>query len=102
MKHFPDAISKAASDTARYMTADIRRSARQHGWADHEISAISVSYDGKAFNASLEGEHASAAWDREYGTETQRPTAVLRKYSNNPGKAEAVFMKQLSKHLGRL
>lgn len=100
MKNILDALHKATQDTAKFMTADIRRSARQHGWAPHEVNSLKVSYQDKAFTISAEGENASDAWVKEFGSEIQRPTAVIRKYSNNPGKAADVFMKRLNKHAG--
>lgn len=102
MKHFVEAIKRAAADTAAYMTFDVRQSARNHGWEPHEVSALRVRHEEGKFQVHLEGPHAEAAHVKEYGTETQRPTAVARKYGNNSGKAGEIFAQRLNKHLGGL
>jgi hypothetical protein len=100
VNNFSTALKKAAKDTAAYMTMDVRNSARSHGWASHEASALRVRYHDGEFHVHAEGDHAEDALTREFGTEEMRPTAVMRKYQNNPGNAEEVFMQRLNKHLG--
>lgn len=100
MKHLKEALQKAAEDTAAYMTFDVRRSARSHGWNKDESSSLRVRYNSDGFHIHAEGDHSEAALTKEFGTEEQRPTAVMRKYGNNPGKASEVFLRQLDKHLG--
>lgn len=100
MKHLLEAVKKAAKDTSAYMTFDVRNSARAHGWSPEEAASLRVRYDDGKFTVHAEGEHAEAALTKEYGTETERPTAVIRKYSNSSGQAEQVFINQLKKHSG--
>jgi hypothetical protein len=100
VKDFSEALHKAAQDTAAYMTFDVRRSARSHGWQPHEVSSLRVRYSDGNFNINAEGEHKEAALTKEYGTEQARPTAVIRKYSNNPGKSADVLIQQLKKYRG--
>lgn len=100
MKHFPKALKRAISDTAAYMTYDVRQSAREHGWTPEEVSALRVRHVDGAFKILLEGEHAEKAHTREFGTETQRPTGVVRKYGNNPGKSAEILHQRINKHLG--
>lgn len=100
MKNFSEALERAAHDTAAYMTFDVRRSARSHGWEPHEVASLRVRYVDGDFNIKAEGQHADAALLREYGSEKQRPTAVMRKYGNNPGKSGDILMQRLKKHMG--
>lgn len=100
MKHLLDAIHQAAKETAAYMTFDVRQSARDHGWDSNEATALRVRYTDGKFNIHAEGDHSETALTREFGTEHQRPSAVMRKYGNNPGKAADIFMSRLNKNAG--
>lgn len=82
------------------MTFDVRRSARDHGWSPEEASSLRVRHTDGTFQVHIEGTHSDKAHEREYGTETQRPTAVARKYGNNPGRAAEIFTQRFNKHLG--
>ena len=100
MKNFLEALQKAANETAAYMTFDVRKSARTHGWEDHEANSLRVRYSDGSFGVHAEGDHAEAALTKEYGTEKQRPTAVMRKYGNHSGNAAGVFLDRFNKHVG--
>ena len=100
MKKLIEAVQKAAQDTANYMTYDARESAHAHGWNSHEADSIRVRYTDGEFHVHAEGDHAEHALSKEYGTETQRPTAVMRKYANNSGRSGEVFMAHLNRHAG--
>ena len=100
MKKYIDAIHKAAHDTAGYMTSEVRQSALQHGWNNEVANSITVDYKDGDFHHSVAPEHEEAAWVHEYGTENERPTAVLRKYGGNADHLDSAFMMSLSKHLG--
>lgn len=80
MKHVIDSLDDAAAITASKLTAGIRRTAHESGWAPHVANSLSVHYRGGKFDVSIPEEHADEAWKYEYGSETRRPTAVLRKY----------------------
>lgn len=82
MKHVIDSLGDAAAITASKLTAGIRRSAQDSGWAPHVANSLSVVYQDGKFDVSIPEEHADEAWKYEYGSETRRPTAVLRKYKH--------------------
>jgi hypothetical protein len=100
VKNFLDALQKAAHETAAYMTFDVRQSARNHGWENHEANSLRVRYTDGKFGVHAEGDHSEAALTKEYGTEKNRPTAVMRKYGNHPGDSAKIFMKQFNRHVG--
>lgn len=100
MKHFPKALKRAISDTAAYMTFDVRQSARAHGWSPDEAASLRVRHVDNKFQVFFEGKHSESALNREYGTEKHPPTGVARKFGNNPGKASEIFTQRLNKHLG--
>ncbi|CAB4123499.1 hypothetical protein UFOVP46_21 [uncultured Caudovirales phage] len=99
MKKLLTAIQKAAADTASFVEHDIRRSALAHGWDKDVVANTHVSYEGGDFKVHTSPEHASRAFVHEYGNEATRPTAVIRKYNNNPGKASEAFVTHLQHHM---
>lgn len=91
MKHVIDALDDAAAITASKLTAGIRRTAHESGWAPHVADSLSVQYSGGKFAVSVPPEHEEEAWKYEYGTEGRRPTAVLRKYEYSNSDSKAFF-----------
>lgn len=100
MKNLLNAIQKAAHETAAYMTFDVRKSARDHGWKPEDAAALRVRYTDGKFSVHAEGDHAEHALTQEFGTEHKRPSAVMRKYGKNPGNAASIFMDRLNKNAG--
>jgi hypothetical protein len=100
MKHVLDAIEQASHAAAVQAQADLRAAALASNWAPEVADSISVSYDGSVMSAVVPEEHATEAFDYEYGTPKSRPTSVLLKYSNNPTGAESAFVKSLNDILG--
>lgn len=99
-KSIVEAGRKAAVTTATYMTADVRHSAMKQGWDIETASNTNIMYDGTEVKVHIDAGFESQAMDLEYGTESSRPTAVLRKYGNRTQDAEKVFLSALSKGLG--
>jgi hypothetical protein len=89
-----EAINVAAHKTAVEMTAEIRRSATEHGWHPDVVNNLYVGYDKGKFKVNVEPEFEERAHIHEYGSETSRPTAVLRKFSTT-----SAHQPILSKHL---
>lgn len=82
------------------MEGEIRQSALSHGWDQNVVNNLHVRYHNNKFNVYVHDKFVSDALTHEYGDETARPTAVLRKYNNNPGTAADTFIKSLGKHMG--
>jgi len=98
MKRLIQAAEKAAQDTARFMTSDLRSKATESGWHPHVVENIRVEYGKGGFAAKIHPDVKTAAFDHEYGTETTGPTAVVRTYKTHT--AEGVFMKVMKYHIG--
>jgi hypothetical protein len=92
-------ISRAAHETAAYMTADIRHSALEHGWHPDVVDNMHVHYDGKKFHVKIAESHAEQAFKHEYGDGVNPPTAVLRKYSNRAEVPSQVLYSRIAEHL---
>jgi len=93
LKHFPQAVAEAA----RSMTYDLRNSAIEHGWHPDIANSIHITHNGSEFKVHVPKKHKQTVHELEYGTETQRPTAVLRKFNNRPEYMEKAFLKSLSR-----
>lgn len=91
MKQILDSLDSAASLTARRLTSGLRRSAYQHGWSPEVTRNLSVNYDGKGFGVSVPDEYRDQMMDFEYGNESRRPTAVIRKFKNHNIDSKAFF-----------
>jgi hypothetical protein len=100
VKHFTESIHKAAQDAALHMTADLRSSAEDHGWDSDVVKNMHVSYTDGKFSLNIHPDYQSRAFVHEYGNETVRPTAVLRKYEHQMGDVSKFFNKRFVKHLG--
>lgn len=91
MKHILDALDSATELTAKRLTAGLRRSAYQSGWTPEVTRNLSVKHDGKGFDVSIPDEYKEKAMDHEYGNESSRPTAVIRKFKNHNMDSKAFF-----------
>lgn len=100
MKRILEVKDKAAADTARFMQREIRRSAKEHGWDPSVVKNTFVKYEDNAFKVHVTPEYADKAFVHEFGDENNQPTAVIRKYNNNSGKAEKALLKSIYAHLG--
>jgi hypothetical protein len=93
-------LHNAAHDTAQFIEGQIRQSALDHGWDKKVVENTHVRFHDKKFNVYVHDKYVGDALTHEYGDETARPTAVIRKYKNNPTGASAEFVKHLGKHMG--
>jgi len=100
VKRLADSARKIANQTSLLMTSDLRQSAMDNGWGAEVASNTHVMYDGKSYLIDVRSDLESQAMDLEYGTPSTRPTAAIRKYSNNTQDAENAFVTALEKELG--
>lgn len=100
MKLLKEALEKAAHDTAAYVTADLRHTAREHGWDEDVVSTMHVSHGEDGYKVNVPDHLKDKAFVHEFGDEKTAPTAAIRKYSNNHAVAAQVMLKNLEKHLG--
>lgn len=102
MKHIHSAINEAAKQTSRYMTGQIRKEAKASGWPRHIAANMGVVYDDNRFQVHVHDRHFEEAQTLEYGTETQRPTAAIRRASNRTKEADQFFTSTLRSIVGEL
>jgi hypothetical protein len=92
------ASHKAANDTASFMTHQLRQSALQHGWDRDVVENTNVEYASGKFTVKVHPDYSARAFVHEYGDETTRPTAVLRKYMNDTSVARSTLGSQMNEH----
>ena len=97
---YKNAIHRSAVATGDYLTHQLRADAAAHGW-NIPSEALSVKYDGSKLNVNVHQDHIEAAHVLEYGNERQRPTAVIRKLSNNTDSANNFLVQHLRDGLGK-
>lgn len=95
-----NAIHKAAKDTAAHMTVELRARALEHGWDADVVKNTHIQYSNGAFSLRIHPDYTDRAFVHEYGNETLRPTAVLRRYEHQLGSVSDVFDSRLNAHLG--
>lgn len=100
MKDYQKAGIRAGVEAARSLTYDLRSSAADHGWHPDIVSSIHVYYDGNAMKIHVPKHLTTEVHKLEYGTETQRPTAVMRKFNNRQHVINNTIVKALGRQLG--
>ena len=90
---------KAADDTAKFMTADLRSKALSSGWDPEVVQGMSVEYGDSGHVVRFTPEVQDRAFVHEYGDEKTPPTAVIRKYRNNSPEADKFYMRSLRRHV---
>jgi len=100
MKKLVPSARKSAKNAANLMTSDIQQSALENGWPEDVAYSTKVTFQNNKYKVNVSKKFNSQALDFEYGTTKSRPTAVLRKYSNNTSKIESSIVKGLEKELG--
>jgi hypothetical protein len=94
-----EALKSAAADTAKFMTSELRHHALSDGWDPEVANSLHVHYDGKSYGVHIPEEHYNKAFEHEYGTESTRPLATIRKFSNNTANAEAALSKFMDRRV---
>jgi hypothetical protein len=96
------ATKSAATNTAAFMTQQLRQSALDHGWHPDVVANMEVRHTDGKFNVHVAKEYKDRAFVHEFGNEHTQPTAVVRKYGNDTKTAQKFFMLSTDKHYGGL
>ena len=94
------ATQNAVKRTAADMTAQLRQSALKNGWDKDVVANMHVEHDGSKFNVHIHPDYNARAFVHEYGSETVRPTAVIRKFSNDTKSIQKNFMANIKQSYG--
>lgn len=80
------------------LNAEVRRHALEHGWDKEVVKGLHLKYDNSELSAHVPSHHSDAAWTLEYGSESRRPTAALRKLGNTPHKVDEILAQAVHNH----
>lgn len=98
-------LKKALDETIKQFTAamsvGLQSNAHADGWDPNIASNMQVKFHDGKMTAELPEEHSDQAHTYEYGTETQRPLATVRKYANRVSNQNEMFGKLFEKNLGK-
>jgi len=92
------ALKKFSDDAAGNLTDKLRQSALAHGWDKDVVAHLTVEHSNNSFNVHVHPDYQDRAFVHEYGSETQRPTAVIRKFSNRKAEIQAAIAGNLDQH----
>jgi hypothetical protein len=98
IKNYIAAVHDAANATSDFLTSQIHVEAHNSGW-DKLATAAQVTYSKGRFEINVPEEHEKGIADLEYGTETTRPSAVLRRVGNRTQDAEKFLLGHVSQSL---
>lgn len=100
MTNFEDKLKEASVKAAKVITADLRSNLVSSGWPAEVASAVTVVYEQEDFGVEISGPNKDQANALEYGTETRRPTASIRKYFNRSGPVQELYLSVAEEYLG--
>ena len=95
-----ESLHKAAIETTRFMSAQLRAEARASGWPSDIVKNLHVTHSEGTFSVHTSKSHRAEAMNLEYGTPSTQPTAAIRMYSNRTGDAEKFLLRRTMHHLG--
>lgn len=98
MKAIVQAAQKAAKDTARFMTAQLRHHALNAGWDEDVVAHMDVVHENGKFSTKIHPDYQERAFLHEYGDGKSRPKATIRKYANDPEMAKQAFTMAMNNH----
>jgi hypothetical protein len=94
------AVHTSAHATADFLTTQIHAEAQKSEWGN-SATAAQVKFTGKGFAVEVPEEHQDNVDRLEYGTETTRPSAVIRRVGNRTQEAEKYFSGHVWHTLGK-
>ena len=102
LKNVQKALEQAIPGTEATLTEKLRQSAIAHGWHPDVVAHMNVQHKDGAFHAVIAPEYSDRAFVHEFGDESSRPTAVLRKFGNDTNAIHQTYMDKVNEQYGRL
>lgn len=78
-KIFSEAINKAGEKAAEELSEQLSQNAISDGWPKGAANSLTVKFNSGQFEMSHAPEHGTVVFDMEFGTETSKGTATIRK-----------------------
>lgn len=99
MYNLDKAHQRATTDTALFMTADLRERARSQGWSDKVARKLRVVHKDGEFSVRFPSSVGDQAWIHEYGDADNTPSATIRKYDTTPDTMSKFLGERFVKHM---
>lgn len=93
---------KAIAATVVEVNEELRQFLVEHGYPPKAADSVQVYHDGDDLDFRFEGDGSDDAQTLEYGNEQKPPMGIVRKFFNDTGRIEDIYLKQLEKVLGDL
>lgn len=84
-------FKRTVTAAARELTHVLRKTASENGWTDTALRGIRIHHDGKEFKLHTSESAKHEVWSHEYGTETSRPTATIRRFLNDENRMSEIL-----------
>lgn len=97
---YQKALQQSASETAKFMTIQLRNEALASGWTPEVANSLKVVYRNNRLSVSIPKKHRKSADNWEYGTPDRQPTAAIRRFENRLEESEKFLLKTAHKLLG--
>lgn len=101
-KAFLGKADRAIEETASELSSLLKDSLTSAGWPYDAAMSVRLFYTGERFDYTFEGPDAEAAKTLEFGNESARPTAEVRKFLNKNEIIEKTYVANLEAQLGDL
>jgi len=98
MSELVNGLDAALSQSVTHLTDLLQESAQKSGWSKDLSQSINIGYAGNVLQTNVPKDREEEVFQKEYGTETSAPTAVLRKFSSHP-KAANIMDKHMHTHV---
>ena len=90
----------AFREAALDLTSDLRERLRAAGFSARAAESVTVLFDGEKFDYDFDGEGAEEAQTLEFGNESKKPLAIIRKFFANEALFEEHVQTNLESKLG--
>jgi hypothetical protein len=78
-KIFSSAVERAGEKAAEELSEQLSNNAISAGWPADAANSLTVKFNGGNFEMFRSPEHSTVVFDMEFGTESRKGTATIRK-----------------------
>jgi hypothetical protein len=102
MANFFDELTKAGEEAAFVITENLRSYLISSGWPADAANSVQIVRNGSSFTVKYEGPNVAEAQLLEFGSESIRPSASIRKFLNSEASLMSTYMDRIEEKLGDL
>ena len=97
---YKKALTASGSDTAKMMTAQLRKEAADSGWPSDIVNGIKVRFTNNGFKFDVPPKYKKSVDDLQYGTSENQPNRVFHRVANRTEEAQKFLIQNAFKKLG--